>query len=240
MAFELPYPVSVSSLDPFGDPREWTGQIKSDGVRLAVVYDEDCEASSSLTKGGKQLDWAPSGLPVMAPGTVIDGELVADGTWQGAQAALQLGDAGAAWVAFDILVDPLGVVPDKDADDHVARVRFLKERGFEIARTGPVPKVWEMVQGLGAEGVVVRARRGDKIFKYKTRQELDVLVHRGKAFLTEGKNLHLLGSIPKQPDGMVRVSCEGRADSGKLRAMKVIGPPRGLVPALNQLEGIRS
>lgn len=236
---DLPYPQTISSFAGMTSQSAFTGQVKSDGLRLAIVYGENCTPKYGVTKGGHET-FAPTGVPDMAPGTVLDGELIGDGTWQGAQSAFSSQDIAAGWVCFDILTDPLGVVADKDAADHYARVRFLKQRGFLVPRTGPVEQIWDLVLAEKLEGMVVRARRGSGIWKMKRAQELDVLVHRGKAFLVDGRLQHLLGSLPKQPDGLVRVACEGKTSNGKLRAMRVIGPPLGQLASIAQLEGIRA
>lgn len=226
ISVDLPHPVTRASITDFLNDN-WSAQIKYDGVRLAVVYGED--GIYGLTKNGKET-FAPSDLPEMPVGTVVDGELLGDNSWQSAQAALSNRDSAAAWVAFDLLNSNLPF-PE--------RYLQLKENNFKVLDIAPVYEAWETAKEEGKEGIVVRPRIGPEIYKIKFRNELDVILHRGKLFVLKGKTPHLVGSMPRQANGKYRVSCEGRTSKDKIRAPRIIGPALSQTCSFEQLNRIR-
>lgn len=223
---ELPHPVTRVSISDFLND-SWFAQLKYDGVRLAVVYDED--GTHGLTKNGKET-FAPAGLPDMPIGTVVDGELLGDDSWESAQAALANQDTAAEWVAFDLLTSDLSF-PE--------RYLQLKESGFKTLEVTGVYEAWENAKVENKEGIVVRPRNGPEIFKIKFRNELDAILHRGKLFVMNGSRPHLIGSMPRQTDGRYRVSCEGRTSRDRVRAPRIVGPALSQTCSYEQLNRIR-
>lgn len=237
----LSHPVTHGQIVDFCRP-EFVGQPKMDGARLAIVFGDDCQPSHALTKNEIEVRAPALDLPRMAPGTVIDGELLGEGSWQSAQSQMRElflgGRVACSWVAFDIIVDPLGVT-EEPGFEH--RVDFLGLRGFPVLPIGPVDEMWERVTEAGGEGLVVRRRDaepGDEAWKIKAPQQLNVLVMRGKGMVLRGNTPHVVCSLP-QPDGIYRVACEGLASTGKLRAARVIGPAVGQNVSYEQLGSLR-
>lgn len=239
----LTHPQAHAQILDFCKPG-FLGQIKMDGVRLALVFGDDCQPEYALTKAEMMVRAPRLNLPAMAPGTVLDGELLGKGSWQSAQSGLRelfLGNRVAcSWVAFDIIVDPLGVTEEPG---FVHRVRFLERRGIPVLPTGEVEGMWGKVTEFGGEGVVVRrwdSEPDGPSWKVKTPQQMNVMVMQGKGMVVRRNGQpHVVCSLP-QPDGMYRVSCEGRTTSDKLRAARVIGPALGTDISFDQLLRIRS
>lgn len=238
---QLPHPKTHETLLDFARP-QFLGQVKMDGTRLALVYGEECEPEYGVTKNGMKVP-APivEGLPRMHPGTVVDGELLGQGTWQSAQSELRrafLGERVAcSWVAFDLLMDPLNV-----AGGFRDRVEYLDERGFPIVPTGGVQEMWDLAIQEKQEGVVVRAVDAlplDPSWKIKRKLELNVVCIEGRGMLIKKTGQpHVVCSLPVG-DGMYRVACEGVTSSNKLRAARVIGNPVGQSVSYDQLLELR-
>lgn len=242
---DLPHPKTHEQILDFCKP-DFVAQLKVDGVRLALVYGEDCVPEFAVTKGGQQVAVPASvhDLPKMPPGSVLDGELVGAGNWSSAQSSLRdlflgrpAGDA--AWVCFAYLADVLQVT-----EGFTEGIAWLEERGFPVLRPGPVAEVWEEARRLELEGVVVRVKDADPAesagWKVKFPQELNVVVHRGKALLLRNTGQPVVvASMPRQADGLYRVSCEGVATTGRLRAARVVGPALGQDVSYRQLDRLR-
>lgn len=208
---KLNMPRSAPNISSFlGD--DWAAQLKRDGVRLAVVYGPT--GRYGLTKGGIQT-WAPADLPDMPVGTIVDGELVGDGTWEGAQAALRLGYG--AWQSFDL----------SSPAPFAERLARLHEAGFQPLEAGPVSVMWDRAMYDGMEGVVIRSVAGGysaPAFKVKAPRAVVCRAHKGFLFfLREGKPSAVARSNTSLT-GLVQVECEGITTHGNLRAARVIGP----------------
>lgn len=242
MSTVLTHPVSSPQIVDFCRP-EYLGQVKMDGTRLAVVFGDDCQPEYALTKNEIKVRVPELGLPRMAPGTVIDGELLGTGTWQSAQSALRLAFLGesvpCSWAAFDIILDPLGVTEEPG---FIHRVKFLQDRGFPVVPTGEVEDMWSLVTERGAEGVVVRhryAQPGHPLWKIKAPQVINVIVLRGKGMLIKASGQPAVVCSLAQPDGLYQVACEGVSSTGKLRAARVLGPAMGENVSYAQLGDLR-
>lgn len=237
----LSHPVTYPEVLDFCRP-EFLAQAKVDGTRLALVFGDQCQPEYALTRNELKVRPPAITLPSMAPGTVIDGELVGTGTWESAQGSLRrafLGESVAcSWMAFDIIEDPLGVTEEPGFEHRVA---FLQQRGFPVVPTGEVEEMWQKVTELGLEGVVVRHRLGEPwgpSWKIKGPQQLNLVVMRGKGMVMRNGAPIVVCSLP-QPDGVYRVACEGVTATGKLRAARVIGPAMGENVSYEQLGALR-
>lgn len=208
---KLNHPTRAPSISPYLGS-SWLAQPKLDGVRLAVVYGPD--GRYGLTKGGIET-WAPAGLPDMPQGTVVDGELIGDGTWESALAALRTGQGD--WVPFDL--SSSAPFPD--------RLRTLIAAGFEPAEAGPVETMWERALYDGLEGIVIRSATGgyhSPAFKVKVPNIVTCRAHRGFLFLLFGDKPKAVAHCTSELTGLVQVECEGATVHGNLRAARVVGP----------------
>jgi hypothetical protein len=204
-------PQRAPSISAFLGP-QWLAQEKLDGVRMAVVYGPD--GLYGVTKGGITT-WAPVGLPDMPEGTVVDGELVGDGTWEGALSALRLGHGD--WVPFDL----------SSSAPFPERLRTLREAGFEPIEAGPVSTTWERAMYDGREGIVIRSVVGgyhSPAFKVKNPRIVTCYAHNGFLFLLFGGKPKAVARSKTGLTGRVRVECEGATSHGNLRAARVLGP----------------
>lgn len=208
---KLNMPQRAPSISPYLG-NQWLAQEKLDGVRLAAVYGPD--GLYGVTKSGITT-WAPTGLPDMPEGTVVDGELVGDGTWEGALSALRLGHGD--WVPFDL----------SSSSPFPERLRTLREAGFEPIEAGPVSTTWDRAIYDAREGIVVRSVAGgyhSPAFKVKVPKLITCRAHAGFLFLLFADKPKAVARCKTDVTGLVRVECEGVTVHGNLRAARVLGP----------------